>query len=170
VIKIQNGQGLQRAAPVATFVTVLIIHFILVNVFPGIDPIQEQWRKVPTAEPSGWWDYYLTGQHFWLGYSYALAFGFAVYALLQYLSLRFRASGNLAAGGVTYSALLSVFGCFLVGCCGSPMLGVYLCLFGASFLPLAQPLVALVTTVLIGSFWLLLTKKRKRFLESECKC
>ena len=52
-------------------------------------------------------------------------------------------------------------GCFLAGCCGSPMLGVYLSLFGASFLPWAKPLVAGLTTAMIaGSYWWMRRRER----------
>ena len=66
------------------------------------------------------------------------------------------AARTLAIGGVTLSGFLAVAGCFLLGCCGSPMLAVYLSLFGASFLPFARPLVAGVTTItiIVGWFWM----------------
>ncbi len=57
----------------------------------------------------------------------------------------------MAVGGITLSGFLVAAGCFLVGCCGSPMLGVYLSLFGARFLPLAKPLIAAVTTLMIAA-------------------
>jgi hypothetical protein len=54
---------------------------------------------------------------------------------------------------VTFSGFLAVAGCFLLGCCGSPMLAVYLSLFGAGFLPFAKPLVAALTTLSILGAW-----------------
>ena len=45
-------------------------------------------------------------------------------------------------------------GCFLIGCCGSPMLAVYLSLFGAKALGLGKPLMALVTLVSVScGYW-----------------
>ena len=45
-------------------------------------------------------------------------------------------------------------GCFLIGCCGSPMLAVYLSLFGAKALGLGKPLMALVTLVSVNcGYW-----------------
>ena len=41
----------------------------------------------------------------------------------------------------------------MLGCCGSPMLAVYLSLFGAAFLPWAKPLIALLTTVTLFAAW-----------------
>jgi hypothetical protein len=97
---------------------------------------------------------YLQTQSYWLGFSYALSLTFAVYAFQRYREQRQGAAKNLAIGGVTFSGLLAVAGCYLVGCCGSPMLAVYLSLFGAAFLPFAKPLVALVTSIsILGAWW-----------------
>jgi hypothetical protein len=47
-------------------------------------------------------------------------------------------------------------GCFLIGCCGSPMLAVYLSLFGAKALGLGKPLMALVTLISVScGYWCL---------------
>ena len=78
-----------------------------------------------------------------------------------------------SGGGVTFSGFMAVAGCFLVGCCGSPMLGVYLSLFGAAFLPFAKPLVAGISTLLImGSYlWLRRMSQRARDWQLEtCSC
>ena len=67
---------------------------------------------------------------------------------------------------------MAVAGCFLVGCCGSPMLGVYLSLFGAAFLPFAKPLAAGLSTLLIlGSYWWMRRQShgsRDRQLHGRC--
>jgi hypothetical protein len=93
---------------------------------------------------------------YWLGYSYTLPLAFAAAAFRRYREGRFCAARNLALGGVTISGFLAVGGCFLLGCCGSPMLAVYLGLFGTSFLPFTKPLVAGLTTasVLVGWLWM----------------
>jgi len=72
-------------------------------------------------------------------------------------------------GGVTLTGILYVGGCFLLGCCGSPMLTVYLSLFGSSFLGITKPLVATITTVsvVIGYFWI--EKKSKSCCEGNDK-
>jgi hypothetical protein len=36
-------------------------------------------------------------------------------------------------------------GCFMIGCCGSPMLGIYLGIFGAKALSVGKPLMTLVS-------------------------
>src|SRR5208283_3790556 len=51
-----------------------------------------------------------------------------------------QAHAGAAAGGLTLLGALMAGGCFLIGCCGSPMLAVYLSLFGAKALGLGKPL------------------------------
>ncbi len=101
-------------------------------------------------------DQYVATGGYWLGYSYALPLAFASVALRRYREQRMCRARTLAIGGVAFSGFLAVAACFLLGCCGSPMLAVYLSLFGAAFLPLAKLLIAAITTVLIlgGSWWL----------------
>ncbi len=95
------------------------------------------------AQVSGWRQY-LDRQDYWVGYSYAIAAAFTAYALTLSLERR-RAMGSVA-GGVTMLGVLYAGGCFLIGCCGSPMLGIYLSLFGAKILGLVKPLMAVITT------------------------
>ncbi len=155
---------LPRVAFVAAFAAVLAFHVFWVTQFPEIDPAQRKWMADPSATHVDWASAYITGGSYWLGYSYALSSGFAAFAVIRYLQNRQRSAGKLALGGVGFSGFLSVAGCFLIGCCGSPMLGVYLSLFGASFLPFAKPLVAAVTTVFIVLSWFWLRRK------SKCSC
>jgi len=140
--------------PALVFVAVGLIHFVWLGVFPARDPAQAGWQTVGAAENSSWLSHYSETQSYWLGYSYALSLAFAAVALRRYREQRMCAARNLAVGGITLTGVLAFTGCFLVGCCGSPMLGVYLSLFGASFLPWAKPLVAGLTTVMItASYW-----------------
>jgi hypothetical protein len=95
---------------------------------------------------------YLKEQDFFLGLSYALAFGFAAYALTHLRRSRRRAAAGAVAGGGVGSLLLAG-GCFLVGCCGSPMLAVWLSLFGAKAVGLAKPLIAALTALsIVGGY------------------
>jgi hypothetical protein len=159
----------RRLASLLTFLLVLSFHFAWINLFPEDEPAQRAWLSVPAAQSASWWDHYWNGQNYWMGYSYALSIGFAVYALLLYASSRLAATGRLAIGGISLSGSLAVFGCFLLGCCGSPMLGVYLSLFGASFLPFAKPLVALLITLLIAASWVWLRRKHCSQRDSNCR-
>ena len=98
---------------------------------------------------------YLESQSLWLGLSYSLSLSFAALWLRRHREERRRCSAStLTVGGVTLSGALAVGGCYLLGCCGSPMLGVYLGVFGATFLPFTGPTVFALTAVfLCGSWW-----------------
>ncbi|MGW8272911.1 MAG: hypothetical protein ACWGN7_05930 [Thermodesulfovibrionales bacterium] len=99
---------------------------------------------------------YIEAGNYWQGYSYGLSLAFAAVAMRRYREPGRCAGRNLALGGVAFTGFLSVAGCYLVGCCVSPMLVVYLNLFGAALLPWAKPLVAAITTVtLLFASWLL---------------
>ena len=97
---------------------------------------------------------YISQQDYFIGLSYALAAGFTVYSLLTFLS-KHRAGARGLLSGITVTGLLYFGGCFLVGCCGSPMLPVYLSLFGSSFLGFAKPMVFGLTliSVVLGFWW-----------------
>ena len=141
--------------PAAVFVTVLLIHFTWLGVFPEKSAVQDQWIAAPVARVS-WLNRYVETQSYWLGFSYAVSLAFAAVALRRYREGRLCTARNVAIGSVTFSGVLSVVGCYLLGCCGSPMLAVYISLFGAAFVPLAKPLVAAVTliSILLGWSWM----------------
>ena len=102
----------------------------------------------------------------WLGLSYATAGAFAVFCLTRLYQNRKRAVAG-TAGGLALTGFLYAAGCFLLGCCGSPMLAVYLSLFGPQFLGVAGPLVFGLTlaSVLVG---LVCVMRRKD--EGACGC
>ena len=76
---------------------------------------------------------YFQNQDFLMGISYGLSMAFMVYAFLRLREGQAKGVAGIL-GGATLTGLLYFGGCFLTGCCGSPMLDVYLNLFGASFL------------------------------------
>lgn len=147
--------------PAGVFVAVAVVHFVWLGLFPERDPAQGRWAIVNAATNASWPRHYIETQGYWLGFSYALSLTFAAVALRRYREERFCASRNLAVGGVTFSGLLAVVGCYLLGCCGSPMLAVYLSLFGASFLPLARPLIAFLTIIFISVAWWRMSRLRR---------
>lgn len=164
---------LRRAIlPLSVFLGVLAFHYAWLVVFPEQDPAQSRWAEVASDSSSGaTWKRYIQSQSYLLGYSYGLALAFAAFALRRYRESRASGEKNLAMGGVTFTGLLAVFGCYLLGCCGSPMLAVYLGLFGAAFLPFAKPLVAGLTTfsVIVGHWWMH-RRSRKKCSEPDCAC
>jgi hypothetical protein len=138
--------------PLSVFLAVMSAHFVWLGLFPEQDPAQSRWADVPITEHS-WLKTYLDGGSYWLSYSYGISLAFAAVGIRRYREQRLAASRNFALGSVSFSGVLAVTGCYMLGCCGSPMLAVYLSLFGAAFLPWAKPLVALLTTVTLFAAW-----------------
>jgi hypothetical protein len=138
--------------PLAVFLAVMGLHFVWLGLFPERDPAQSRWAELPAVD-SSWLQAYLDGGSYWLGYSYGIALAFAAAGLRRYREQRIAAGRNLALGGISFSGALAVVGCYVLGCCGSPMLAVYLSLFGAAFLPWAKPLVAILTTASLLAAW-----------------
>ena len=133
----------------AVFVGTLGLHFLW---FSHYGP-QTRWISLDD-EPGLSLLPYLESQSIWLGLSYAVSLSFAAFWLRRYREERLCSASTLTVGGVTLSGALAVGGCYLLGCCGSPMLGVYLGLFGATFLPVTGPVVLAFTVVLLtGSWW-----------------
>jgi hypothetical protein len=103
---------------------------------------------------------YLAQQDYFMGLSYGLAAAFTVYSFMRFSKGQ---QGGLtgAIGGVTMTGILYFGGCFLLGCCGSPMLAVYLSLFGSSYAGFTKPIVLIVTVVSIGISWLWMQRRSK---------
>ena len=171
--RLLQNQSARRLAVLLAFLLVLVGHFAWINLFRDVEPAQNAWMAAPAIESVGWWDRYADGEYYYMGYAYALSISFAVYALLLFAGSRVAATGRMAIGGIGLSGFLAAFGCFMIGCCGSPMLAVYLSLFGASFMPFAKPLVALLTTLLIAASWFWLRRKTRSCCSPEssnCNC
>lgn len=173
------ARSLRRAVlPAGVFLAVAAVHYVWLGVFPEHAAAQEGWAVVEVPGDPSWLGHYMEAQDYWLGFTYALSFAFAATALRRYREERFCGARTLAIGGVTLSGFLAVAGCYLLGCCGSPMLAVYLSLFGATFVPLAKPLVAAVSTTVILLAWIGLSRRPTAVLpltpearvKSSCDC
>lgn len=115
---------------------------------------------------------YFREQDYFMGFSYALGAAFAAWALGSFLRSRQAAVAAGAAGSVTFVGVLLAAGCFLIGCCGSPMLGVYLGIFGSKALGVGKPLMALVSLGSVGIGYWYLSRRAKKYicLDSSCAC
>ncbi len=147
--------------PIGVFAATVAAHYLWTSRQPESAASQSPWAALPSEELSPL-SHYFQDSGYWLAYSYGISFAFAVVALRRFIRIKTPAGGGFALGGVTFSGLLAFFGCYLTGCCGSPMLVVYLNLFGARFLPFAKPFVALITTLSILGAWWWMTRVDRR--------
>lgn len=150
--------------PLITFVLVFLFH-IIYSIWK-VSQISKQWIQI---ENISFLSLYFNQRNYFLGYSYALAGAFTIYAFLTFLHGRKNGVAGVI-GGVTLTGFLYAGGCFLLGCCGSPMLAVYLGLFGASFIGFTKPLIAIITTMSVAIGYLWIKKKSKKCCEDSDKC
>jgi hypothetical protein len=143
------------------FVAVFVGHILYLR-YLTIAP-QKDWAD--NFNPSGsFWQSYLISQDCFVSFSYALSASFAVWATARFMYSRRRAAIVGAFGGVSLVTLLAAAGCFLIGCCGSPMLVIYVSLFGSKAAGIGKPLMALISLISIGGGYLYVVRR------SECDC
>ena len=142
-----------KRLPAIVFVTVLLGHAAALSW--NAARTASLWAAPVAGGYGGGFNAYLRGGDWWLGLSYALSAAFVTYAFMR---LRTGQKSGVAGvfGGMSLVGILYFVGCFLLGCCGSPMLIVYLNLFGASFLGFTKPLVFALTAVsiVLGYLWM----------------
>jgi len=148
---------MNRVVAACVFLLILTVHFAWTT------------RPAPAGKPGGPWAAYAldapaesrlsryagTGDY-WLGLSYASAGAFACVCLARLIRLRREALAS-SASGLALSGVLWGAVCFFTGCCGSPMLPIYLGLFGSRFGNVTRPLTFLITalSILGGYAWML---------------
>ncbi len=148
--------------PLGVFAAAVAVHYLWTSRPPEPSAAESPWISLP-AEKTSRLAFYIESGGYWLAYAYGISFAFAAAALGRFMRRRTAAVGGFALGGATFSGLLAFFGCYLTGCCGSPMLAVYLNLFGAAFLPFAKPFVAALTTLsVLGAWWWMARGDRRR--------
>ncbi len=145
------------ASAALVFILVFGLHFGLI--VGEQSHVAAQWVSVSGPSAPAWAQYLQRGDY-WYGYSYALAAAFTTFAIGLTIRQRRRAAQGVL-GGVTLLGVLYGAGCFLIGCCGSPMLAVYLSLFGASVLGLLKPVVALITTLSVAVSAIVLLRRSR---------
>ena len=115
-------------------------------------------------QPGNFWSHYLIGQDYFVSFSYALSASFAVWATARFLHFRRQSAAIGAFGGVSLVMLLAAGGCFLIGCCGSPMLPIYVSLFGSQAAGVGKPFMALISLISIAGAYLYMKRR------SPCDC
>jgi len=155
------GSRWRRAIlPAGVFLAVASVHYSYLVICPERDATQNRWVSAVSELPA--FRRYLETQSYWLGLSYGVSLAFPAVAFRRYRERRMCSARNLAIGGISLSGVLAVVGCYLLGCCGSPMLPVYLSLFGVAFLPFTKPLVAVLTILMVLVAWWWMRRAEKR--------
>jgi len=162
-------QFCQRWLPHILFLVVFTAHAFYLRQQAAMPA--EGWADVGVGQSGLWgFDYYVQAQDYYMGFSYALGAAFAVWALLKYLTFRQAAMAAGAAGSVTLVGVMMTAGCFMIGCCGSPMLGVYAGIFGAKALGVGKPLMAFVTVLSVGGGYWYLSRQLSKVSCSDGNC
>lgn len=154
------------AYPLIALFVVLIVHFAY-TLWQAIETASK-WKQVKEIN---YFFQYFERQDFFLGLSYALTAAFTAYAIANFLEKRNKGIAG-AVGGFTLAGVLYFAGCFLTGCCGSPMLAVYLSLFGSSIAGFAKPITAGLTTmsIILGFVWINRNSKTKACSSNDVCC
>lgn len=125
---------------ICVLLAILAGHFLYATRDVSIRPGRGEWATYEfESPPTSRWDRYVVPGEYWIGLSYGVAGAFAALSLARALRLR-RGSLGTSAGGLALGGLLWATVCFFAGCCGSPMLPVYLGLWGPRFLGVTGPL------------------------------
>lgn len=141
--------------PVLAFAAILLGHFAYIT-RDTLVATGGQWAAFDFDEPErSRLGGYLEQGNYWLGMSYGAAGAFAVWCFGRVLTMR-RSALASSTGGLTLSGVLWAGACFLTGCCGSPMLPVYVGLFGPNFLGATRPLTFGITlvSIAVGYVWM----------------
>lgn len=151
---------------IASFIVILTVH-LGYSIWQTIETAGK-WKQLNEINP---FLRYFERQDFLLGLSYALTAAFTAYAIANFFEKRKRGIAG-TVGGFTLAGVLYFAGCFLTGCCGSPMLAVYLSLFGSSIIGFAKPITAGLTamSVVLGFVWINRKSKTKVCLNKDICC
>lgn len=153
---------MNKIKKIVVIVTVFILVFMTHLLYFKIKLAEEPCKSI------AWFQEYIKGREYFLGLSYALSFAFIVFAFFKFKENRKNALKAAMVGGI-FTVILW-FLCFLFGCCGSPMLIVYLNLLGISGLKVPKLVLLLMTVifVVLGYTWLI--KKSVKFCCDDRPC
>ncbi|KUG25190.1 hypothetical protein ASZ90_004994 [hydrocarbon metagenome] len=151
---------------ITSFFVIVSVHFAY-SVWQTVETANK-WKQLKEINP---FLQYFERQDFFLGLSYALTAAFTAYAIANFLEKR-KVGIAGTVGGFTLVGILYFAGCFLTGCCGSPMLAVYLSLFGSSIIGFAKPITAGLTamSVMFGFVWINRNSKTKVCSSNDVCC
>ncbi len=128
-----------------TFITAIVVHLLYFKFSVG------------GCAGFDWFQRYITTQEYFLGISYGLSFGFMAFAFLKFRENRENALKAAFGSGLFAVALWFI--CFFFGCCGSPMVIMYLNLIGLSGLKFPKLFLLIMTVIFVGVGYIWLVKK-----------
>lgn len=155
---------MRKVIPAVAGSVVLGAHLAWYVFFPEQDA--SGWGNVVPAFSDSIRAYFACGAH-WLGASYALSAAFTMYALRIFKENRRKAMAGATGGVVAMGALYAV-GCFAIGCCGSPMLPIYLGLLGGKVAGIGGPILFGLTLLSVGIGFMILGRKARCACEGPC--
>lgn len=139
--------------PTAAVAAALVLHDLQDGGSLGGFWVQMSQAVGEACAPPLWWAGDVVNRDYRLGYSYALPPAVALVALRRYREPRFCAAGKHASGGLCLSGVLVVAGLLprrLLRFAPARWCGEWL---GAAFLPVAKPLIAILTTLSVAAGW-----------------
>jgi hypothetical protein len=151
---------MRKVLPVTAGLIVFGAHIVWYVLFPEANA--SGWGNVAPTFSERLHTYIACGAP-WLGASYSLSAAFTMYALLIFRENRRKAAAG-AVGGLAGIGALYAVGCFALGCCGSPMLPIYLGLLGGKFAGVGGPLMFGLTLLSVGIGFRILGRK------ARCAC
>jgi hypothetical protein len=110
---------------------------------------------------------HLAGDGLWMGASYSLAAAFMVFVLMRFRKEREKALAGTAGGAAVMGGIYA-FGCFMLGCCGSPMAVIWLSLLGGRYANLGGVFLFMLTLASTSAGLWLLNKNRGGSSKVEC--
>jgi hypothetical protein len=155
---------MRKVLPVTTGLIGFGAHVAWYVLFP--EPNASGWGNVVPSFSDSMQTYIASGAY-WLGASYAMSAAFTAYALLIFRENRRKAAAG-AVGGLAAMGALYTVGCFAIGCCGSPMLPIYLGLLGGKVAGIGGPILFGLTLLSVGIGFKILGRKARCVCEGPC--
>lgn len=155
---------MRKVLPIVTGLIVFGAHIAWYVLFPEANA--SGWGNVTPLFSDSLRTYFTSGAP-WLGASYALSAAFTAYALLIFRENRRKAAAG-AVGGLAAMGALYAVGCFALGCCGSPMLPIYLSLLGGKLIGVGGPVMFGLTLLSVGIGFLILRRRARCVCEGPC--
>jgi hypothetical protein len=155
---------MRKVLPVTTGLIVFGAHVAWYVLLP--EPNASGWGNVVPSFSDSMQTYIACGAY-WLGASYAMSAAFTAYALRIFRENRRKAAAG-AVGGLAAMGALYTVGCFAIGCCGSPMLPIYLGLLGGMVAGIGGPIMFSITLLSVGIGFMILGRKARCACEGPC--